>query len=357
MPGSAQTTAVSANGKNADLRNRANIAQYTKFWNNDYTKNTKEDDAKRRGEYEGMVNGYYDGVTDLFEYGWGRGFHFSRFYKGEPFLQAMARHEHYLAAQIGIKANMKVLDVGAGVGGPAREIAVFTDANIIGINNNVFQVDRATKYTAEAGLSHKVTFEKGDFMHMADQFGENVFDAVYAIEATCHAPVCEGVYGEVYKVLKPGAIFGFYEWCMTEKYNKDDPNHQKIRHEIELGDAIAEIRTIQRATEGLKNVGFEILHSEDLAARDDALPWFYPLRGNLADVQTVWDYLTMLRLTRPGRAFTQIALKGMEAIGLVPKGTVVVGESLNIAAEALVVGGAAGVFTPMQLFICRKPLQ
>lgn len=72
MPGSAQTTAVSAGGKNGDLRNRGNIAQYTKFWNNDYTKNTKEEDSKRRGEYEGMVNGYYDGVTDLFEYGWGQ---------------------------------------------------------------------------------------------------------------------------------------------------------------------------------------------------------------------------------------------------------------------------------------------
>lgn len=71
MSSAAQTTAL-ANGTNGDLRSRAKIAQYTKFWNNDFTKNTEEDDAKRRGEYEGMVNGYYDGVTDLFEYGWGQ---------------------------------------------------------------------------------------------------------------------------------------------------------------------------------------------------------------------------------------------------------------------------------------------
>lgn len=356
MTGSAQTSAHNANRANGDLKNRENIVQYAKFWNKDHTKNTQADDVKRRDEYEGMVNGYYDGVTDLFEYGWGKNFHFCRFYKGEPFLQAIARHEHYLVSQMGIKADMKVLDVGAGVGGPAREIAVFTDANIIGINNNIFQVDRATKYTKDAGLSHKITYEKGDFMHMAEQFGENTFDAVYAIEATCHAPVCEGVYGEVYKVLKPGAIFGFYEWCMTDKYDKDNVDHQRIRHEIELGDAIAEIRTIARATEGLKAVGFEILRSEDLSTRDDALPWYYPLRGNLNDVQTVWDYLTMLRLTRVGRGFTHYACVAAEAAGLIPKGTTACGETLNIAAEALVVGGAAGVFTPMQLFICRKPL-
>jgi len=30
--------------------------------------------------------------------------------------------------------------------------------------------------------------------------------AVYAIEATVHAPTWEGVYGEIFKVLKPGGI-------------------------------------------------------------------------------------------------------------------------------------------------------
>lgn len=144
---------------------------------------------------------------------------------------------------------------------------------------------------------------------------------------------------------------------MTPKYNKDDPKHQKIRHEIELGDAISEIRTIERATQGLKTVGFEILHSEDLAARADAVPWYYPLRGNLAEVQTLWDFLTMLRLTRIGRGCTQVGLKALEALRIVPQGTFAVGQSLNIAAEALVVGGEAGVFTPMQLVrlrICLK---
>ena len=101
---------------------------------------------------------------------------------------------------------MRVLDVGCGVGGPAREIARFADVNIVGLNNNEFQIHRARKYTAQAGLSDQVTFVKGDFMKLAEQFGENSFDAVYAIEATVHAPEFEGVYGEIMKVLKPGGI-------------------------------------------------------------------------------------------------------------------------------------------------------
>ena len=35
--------------------------------------------------------GYYDGAIELYEYGWAKSFHFSRFYKGESFV---ARHKH-----------------------------------------------------------------------------------------------------------------------------------------------------------------------------------------------------------------------------------------------------------------------
>ena len=76
-----------------------------------------------------------------------------------------------------IKPGMRVLDVGCGVGGPAREIARFTDAYITGLNNNDFQIARANQKTRKAGLSDKVNFVKGDFMKLSEQFGENSFDA------------------------------------------------------------------------------------------------------------------------------------------------------------------------------------
>lgn len=113
----------------------------------------------------------------MYEYAWGSSFHFSRFYKGEGFYQSLARHEHYLAAQMQLRPGMRVLDVGCGVGGPAREIATFMDVNIVGINNNEFQVQRARRYTKCAGLEKQVTYVRGDFMKLAEQFGENSFDA------------------------------------------------------------------------------------------------------------------------------------------------------------------------------------
>ena len=44
-----------------------------------------------------------------------------------------------MAMKLGIQPGDVVLDVGCGVGGPAREIAVYTDCNVVGLNNNDYQ--------------------------------------------------------------------------------------------------------------------------------------------------------------------------------------------------------------------------
>lgn len=136
---------------------------------------------------------------------------------------------------------------------------------------------------------------------------------------------------------------------MTDKYDKKNPAHRKISHGIEIGDGIAEMRTIVQARSALKTVGFEILHEEDLAARDDRIPWFYPLRGNLSECQSLWDYATVIRMTWLGKLVTQSTVKVLETIGMAPKGTFDVGEALKVAADALVAGGETKLFTPMMM--------
>ena len=146
----------------------------------------------------------------MYLFGWGTSFHFASQRTDEPYKQAIARHEHYLALKLGLQRGMIALDTGCGVGGPAREIAAFSGAKVIGLNNNAYQVKRAVQFTADQGLSHLVSFVKGNFMSIP--YEPATFDAVYAIEATCHAPEKDGVYSEIFKVLKPGASFAAYEW-------------------------------------------------------------------------------------------------------------------------------------------------
>lgn len=339
----------------ADGRQGERIENYTKFWNKDLKRESEGNTEARLDQYTDVVNGYYDGATELYEYGWAQSFHFSRFYKGEAFQASLARHEHYLSAQMGLRPGMKVLDVGCGVGGPAREIARFSDVEIIGLNNNDFQIGRARKYTLKAGLEEQVSFVKGDFMKLSEQFGENYFDAVYAIEATVHAPSWEGVYGEIFKVLKPGGVFGVYEWCMTDDWDPSIPEHKELAHKIELGNGIPEMRPLRLARQALKEVGFVVEHEEDLAARPDPVPWYYPLEGDISKAQTFWDYLTVWRMSWSGKLVSHNFMRVAEFFGVLPKGTFDVAESLKVAADGLVKGGQMKLFTPMWLAISRKP--
>ncbi|CAD6639723.1 HN1_G0018220.mRNA.1.CDS.1 [Saccharomyces cerevisiae] len=326
------------------------VQKYLRNWDGRTDKDAEE---RRLEDYNEATHSYYNVVTDFYEYGWGSSFHFSRFYKGESFAASIARHEHYLAYKAGIQRGDLVLDVGCGVGGPAREIARFTGCNVIGLNNNDYQIAKAKYYAKKYNLSDQMDFVKGDFMKM--DFEENTFDKVYAIEATCHAPKLEGVYSEIYKVLKPGGTFAVYEWVMTDKYDENNPEHRKIAYEIELGDGIPKMFHVDVARKALKNCGFEVFVSEDLADNDDEIPWYYPLTGEWKYVQNLANLATFFRTSYLGRQFTTAMVTVMEKLGLAPEGSKEVTAALENAAVGLVAGGKSKLFTPMMLFVARKP--
>lgn len=254
---------------------------------------------------------------------------------------------------MGLKENMKVLDVGCGVGGPAREMVKFAGVNVVGLNNNDYQIQRATRYAAREGLSDKLSFTKGDFMQM--RFPDNTFDAVYAIEATVHAPSLEGVYSEIFRVLKPGGVFGVYEWLMTDNYDNDNPEHRKIRLGIEQGDGISNMVKVSEGLAAFKAAGFELLHHEDLAERPDEIPWYYPLAGSWKHMTSFKDVFTIARMTWWGRGIAHRFVGAMETIGLFPKGSQKTADSLALAADCLVAGAEKKLFTPMYLMVGRKP--
>lgn len=327
------------------------IEGYFKHWDG---KTDKDTEVSRLQDYSALTKHYYNLVTDFYEYGWGASFHFCTFYKGESFTQAIARHEHYLAAKMGLNENMTVLDVGCGVGGPAREITRFSGCKIIGLNNNDYQVERANHYAEVYGLKDKLNFVKGDFMQM--DFGNETFDAVYAIEATVHAPILEGVYSEIYRVLKPGGTFGVYEWVMTDAYDENNEEHRKIAYGIEVGDGIPKMYKKEVADKALKNVGFEIIYERDLADNEDEVPWYYPLSGDWKYIQSLGDIWTFVRTSNLGRKITTFAVGCLETFGIAPKDSVKVTEALEDAAIYLVKGGEQKLFTPMMLYVVKKPL-
>lgn len=69
------------------------------------------------------------------------------------------------------------------------------------------------------------------------------------------------------------------------------------------------------------------------------MDWFYPLEGDFSKAQTLYDYATVFRTSKLGQFITHNAMWAMEKVGMIPKGTHDVGETLRIAGDALVAGG------------------
>jgi sterol 24-C-methyltransferase len=297
----------------------------------------------RKEKYADLVNTYYDLATDFYEFGWGRSFHFAHRHSGESFKASVVRHERFLADELELRPEMTVLDAGCGVGGPMREIAAYSGARVIGINNNAYQVEKAEKYTKQAGLGAQCRVIKADFM--AIPLPDDTFDAAYAIEATVHAPDHSRLYGEFYRVLKAGARFASYEWCLTGCYDPKNPKHQQIKKAIEKGAGLPDIPCMGEVRDALTRAGFVIEASRDLA-EVSPVPWYASLAGR------EWSLHSLPR-TPFGRELTNLATRVLELLRIAPRGTSEVSTFLNRAADAMVEGGELGIFTPM-FYVCGR---
>ena len=301
--------------------------------------------SQRRGraEYTAMVESFYDLITDFYEYGWGRSFHFAPAKDGASFEEAITGHQHYLGEALGLKPGMRVLDVGCGVGGPQRALAKRFGATIVGLNISEYQLEKCAAYNRKAGLEDLCSTLHGDFMAIPAE--DRSFDAAYHVEALPHAPDKTSAYAEILRVLRPGAVFAGYDWCMTPLYDSGDPVNRELKQGIEYGNALPAIASFDEVANGLRAAGFEGIATHDRALdADSATPWYRPLAGRA------------LTLRGPlGRRLTSTALRVLESIGAVPRGSCAVCQLLNVTADSLATAGLLGIFTPMYFHKARKP--
>ncbi len=307
----------------------------------------KETDKDKRSENAQLAtDNFYTLITKFYEKGWGQSFHFATRREGESFEDSILRHEHELALKLEMKKEDKVLDVGCGIMGPARNIAKFSGAQITGLTINQHQVDRAKELNKESGVSNLLNIQQGDFMQIP--FPENSFDKMYAIEALCHAPNFDGVYEQIYSKLKPGGKACFYQWAMTDKYDPSNKEHVKAKEMIEYGNSICELKTIKEIDASLENSRFTIVETIDLAENvpDSDILWYSTL-------QSGWS-LSQIRHTKLSRTLIGLMLRTFETLKVFPKGISKTQKVLLVAADGLVKGGELGIFTPMYRVLVEK---
>ena len=171
------------------------------------------------------------------------------------------------------------------------------------MNSNGYQLDRAWRLTEEAELAHLAEFMHCDFLHV---------DAVYAIEATCCAQDKPSVYGEALRLLKPGSCIGAYEYCVTDRFDAQNPVHLEVKADIEKGGGLSYIDDQQTVAEALQSVGFEVLETRNLSVQDGpSVPWYQPLVGSGLSFAS-------FRSSRVGRWVTHNTLRALESLRIAP---------------------------------------
>src|SRR5262249_28744447 len=111
-----------------------------------------------------------------------------------------------LAKSLALTADQHVLDVGSGIGGPARTLAGTIGRPGTRIDLTEEFVRAANGLTKRVGLADRVAFRQGNALAMP--FADATFDAATLIHVGMNIADKAKLFGEVKRALKPGGRFG-----------------------------------------------------------------------------------------------------------------------------------------------------
>ena len=113
-----------------------------------------------------------------------------------------------LARMAQLKPGMRVLDVGGGLGGPARTLATQYGCRVTVVDLTESYVRAATTLTARLGLADRVTHRVGDALAL-DVDGQ--FDVVWTQNSGMNISDKERLYAGFARVLRPGGLLALQE--------------------------------------------------------------------------------------------------------------------------------------------------
>jgi ubiquinone/menaquinone biosynthesis C-methylase UbiE len=136
-----------------------------------------------------------------------------------PTPEALAPYDHFhgrgleataeLADMLTVSASDHLLDVGSGIGGPARYIADRFGARVTGIDLTAEFCEVARHLTEALGLDDRVDFKQGDALALP--FADASFDGAYSMNVVMNIQDKAGFYAEIYRVLRPGGWLALAE--------------------------------------------------------------------------------------------------------------------------------------------------
>lgn len=159
-----------------------------------------------------------------------------------------------IAGQLPVAAGDRVLDVGSGFGGPARYVAHRFGCHVTGIDLTAEFCALARDLNARLGLQDRVDIHEGSALDLP--FADGAFDGAYSMNVSMNIADRAGLYGELFRVLKPGAWLLLSEIARGESGTVLYPTPWAASEETSFLSTPAETRS------DLEAAGFEVVRLE-----------------------------------------------------------------------------------------------
>ncbi len=169
-----------------------------------------------------------------------------------------------LAELAGVTKAMRVLDVGAGLGGPARLLAHRYRCRVTALDLTEEYCRVAQALTEMTGLSDSVEVRQGNALDLP--FPENSFDLVWTQHASMNLADKARLYAEIRRVLVPGGRLALFDIVAGE----NQPIHFPVPWAADP--SISFLVSIKEMRDLLTDAGFDPLIWEDLT--EGVMAWF-----------------------------------------------------------------------------------
>ena len=196
-----------------------------------------------------------------------------------PTIEALAPYDQFhgrgleatedMAALVGVRPADHLLDVGSGLGGPARWLSTRFGCRVTGIDLTPEFCAIAEHLTRLIGLDPRVRFQVGNALEMP--FDDGTFDGAYSMFVSMNIADKAQLHREIHRVLKPGA------WLVLSEVARGADGDVLYPTPWAATAAQSFLATVEDTREGLRSSGFEVKlvknglqRSRDFGARSRA---------------------------------------------------------------------------------------
>ncbi|MFC6237781.1 class I SAM-dependent methyltransferase [Longivirga aurantiaca] len=172
---------------------------------------------------------------------------------------------------LGLTAGSQVLDLGSGLGGPARTIAEQTGCTVTGIDLTPEFCAAATALSEWTGLAGLTSFRVGDAT--VTGLADASVDAVLTVHVAMNISDKPALYAEALRLLRPGGRFVVYDVLQGEGGDVRYPVPWANDPSTSFLATPAEMRGF------LRGAGFEVVAEVD--SSEESLAWFQAVRARI----------------------------------------------------------------------------